>query len=188
MDNIKILKNFPATVTETFARIYDKKFKNTHPQHKWTPEHSGSVLKHDDVDYLNQFLPLPAHAIEVYYVTGTSLPHIDRGRKTALHIPMAVDLKNSFIFSLVGKDLSKLSSTNCNFTPRDVDTVNDPPNWFYDWNDTLFDKYNLEHPVIHNVALPHGAIHVAARPAIFFSVTYKNLDYDEVCTGFSSWV
>ena len=177
MDNITILKNFPTAVMDAFYQIYGCRFKGRPLQHQWTPEHAASVLESSDLQFLNQFLPLPAHMIELYYISGTALPHIDRGRKTALQIPIDIDLENSFIFSVKDKDLSNLLPVqDSSFTPRDVVAVNDPPNWFYRWNEALFDKYNLEYPVLHNVAMPHGTIHSSARKAIFFSVTYKDMD------------
>lgn len=191
MENIKILKNIPLDVLTKFTTIYNSKFKGRKPQDKWTDSHAASALEVEDIKMLNNFLPIPARGIEIYYMTGMVNPHIDRGRKTALQIPIEIDHKKSFIFSVCNNDLSKLSPVNVDFTPRKVsknsDIVNNPPNWFYKWEEPFFDKYSLEFPVLQNVSLPHGGANYSERYGIFFSLAYKT-DYEEVCSKFRSWV
>ena len=192
MENIKILKNTPSNVLDAFNDLYNSKFKRKRPQDRWSDCHAASTIEYEDVKLLSQLFPLPPHCIELYFVTGMIPPHVDRGRKTALQIPIQVDINNSFTYSVRGTDLTKLSPARTDFPARnsvskDVDIVNNPTHWFYKWDESLFDKYNLEFPILQNVSLPHGGANYSRDYRIFFSVSYK-IDYNEVCSKFSSWI
>ena len=189
MDNIKILTNFPSAAMEAFMQIYNSKFSDKNPQDRWTPSHAASLLDYEDVKFLNQFLPISTHGIEIYYVSKMVKPHIDRGRKTALQIPIEIDPNASFVYSVRNSDMSKLIPVDSDFTPRKVSKtstiVNNPSSWFYKWDEMLFEKYTMEYPILQNVSLPHGGAS-PKKDMIIFSVAYK-IDYDEVCNKYSSW-
>lgn len=192
MENIKILKNMPATVLEAFVDLYNSKYKGTSPQDHWTKFHAASTVNKEDTEFLNKLLPILSNGIELFYVSsGMVLPHIDRGRKTAIQIPVTPSCQKSFVFSAKYNDLSLLTPDKKDFTPRkiskDCNIVNNPPSWFYKWDDMLYDKYSLEYPIIQNVSLPHGGANYDIGYKIFFTVSFKT-DFNSVCSDFVSWM
>lgn len=191
MKNIKILKNISSSVLYEFQNLYDLKYRGKRPQDRWTPNLAASLINKEDIEYLSQFLPIQPNSIELFYISnGMVKPHIDRGRKTALQIPVEFDCKKSFVYAAKHSDLSFLTPVRGSFTSRKISKVtapiNNPPNWFYKWDDDLFDKYNLEFPVLQNVTLPHGGVNYSEIDEVFFTISYKP-DYDEVCKKFLSW-
>ena len=182
----------PTIAMDAFKNLYDLKYRGKSPQDHWTKTHAASAVNNEDTEYLSQFLLIPPNSIELFYVSnGMVNPHVDRGRKTALQIPVDFNCKKSFAYSVKHDDLSLLTPVVGNFTSRKISPVsvpvNNPPNWFYEWNDALFDKYNLEFPILQNVALPHGGVNYAEKGGAFFTISYK-IDYSEVCERFSLWM
>lgn len=191
MDNITVLKNIPDGVLQAFRAVYNSKFDGVDPQDRWSKTFSASTLTREDLYRLNQLLPVPAIGIEIYYASRMIAPHIDRGRKSALQIPINVDAKNMFIYSVKNTAMPNLIAKKGEFTDRkisaDVNVVNDPHSWFYLWDDLSFERYHFEYPILHNVALPHGGANYSKKTGTFFSISYT-MPYDEACSVFAKWV
>ena len=192
MDNITVLKNTPNRVLQAFRAVYNSKFDGKDPQDRWSKSFSASALEHEDVYALKQLLPIPdIIGIEIYYANRMIDPHIDRGRKSAFQIPINVDAKNMFIYSVKNTSIPNLVAKKGEFGPRlissSIDVVNDPDSWFYRWDDLSFERYYFEHPVLHNVALPHGGANFSKKIGAFFSVSYV-MPYEEICSKFAAWV
>lgn len=192
MQNIKILKNFPEQVMNVYKNLYNFKYVGKKPEDYWSNNHSASSVTNVHKKILDRNLPISSDGIELYYVSnGMMSPHIDRRRKTALQIPIDLNINNSFTFAAKYNDLSKFKPIVSQFTSRKISSVgepiNNPTDWFYEWDSELYDKYNLEFPVLQNVSLPHGGANYDHKPRVFFSVSYKS-DFDKICTYFESWM
>lgn len=137
-------------------------------------------------------LPLPVASMQIYFfdpMRGRGQPHIDRGRKTAFQVPISIDIENSYTFSFNNEDISLLTPNDVysHYSSNTVSTINSPTYWFYKWENSLFDKYSLEKPILQNAAQPHGGANFSKNPRIFFSCSYKE-DFDTVQYHFREWI
>jgi hypothetical protein len=116
------------------------------------------------------------------------IPHIDRGRKTALQIPIDINYEKSYTFSFNGRDVSKLEpDTSISFPWKNKEIVNASDYYFFKWDDSLFDTYNLQLPILQNAAMPHGGSNFSDTTRIFYSISLLD-DYDSAVTSLSDWI
>lgn len=190
MINIAILNNFPKDVMDEFKNLYELRFKGKDPDQVWSKLHSASSVPRDVLKHINKLLPLETHSIDLYFVmpNGRMHPHIDRGRKTAFQIPIEIDLQNSYTYSLKGRDVSVLTPAADRKFSREINhSINQPEHWFFDWEDDLFDQYNLERPILQNASMPHGGANFGNSPRIFFSASYIQ-EFDNVVEIYKNWL
>lgn len=192
MLNITVLDNFSEEVMNEFMNVYDMYFQGKDLRQNYSNLFYISNVNRDVVDKINAKLPMPAASIQLYFFDprrGRGQPHIDRGRKTAFQIPVLIDTENSYTFSFNNTDISLLKPRGeySHYASESVNFVNNPKHWFYEWNDTLFDKYSLEKPILQNAAQPHGGANFSEKNRIFFSCSYKE-DFDTMKKHFSEWI
>lgn len=187
MQNIHVLTKFPIgllSICKDFYKNYDKSLITA----MISPTHYAIGLPDDFLKQVNAFLPIPLNRIDLYKIFPCSdimIPHIDRGRKTALQIPIDIDIDNSYTFAAKYEDLKMLTPKNHQYdTPDDI-VVNVPG--FYEWDNALYDKYNLSEPIIQNVSMPHGGANFANTDRIFMSGNYLHYEYKYVVEAFKDF-
>jgi len=186
MQNICVLTKFPnrlLAICKDFYKNYDKSLITNMISRR----HYAIGLPNDFLKQVNAFLPVPLDRIDLYRIFPDAdfMPHIDRGRKTALQIPIDVDTDCSYTFAARYEDLKMLTPKNHQYETPDTLVVNTPG--FYEWNDTLYDKYNLSEPIIQNVAMPHGGVNFATTDRIFMSGNYLHDEYKYVVEAFKDF-
>lgn len=190
MINIAILNNFPKDVMDEFRNFYEMQFKGTDPQQEWSIIHKASLVPERYVDHFNLLLPIPLSGLELYFIEpGRRMAaHVDRGRRTALQIPIDMDHSTTYTYACKHRDFSLLTPTqNRSFEKNVSGVLNNPPAWFYEWDEEQFDKYNLELPILQNVATVHGGANFSNKRRIFFSGSYVN-DFDYVVERYKNWL
>jgi len=190
MLNIRILNNFPLELLDAYKDFYQN-FDKTTINVMISQVHYAVALPKDLLAYTNAFLPVPLDRLDMYAVLpdAVMIPHIDRGRKTALQIPLDVDTNNSYTFAAKYEDLSMLTPKQHQYDiEQDAKKiVNTSTNPFYEWNDNLFDKYDLSKPILQNVSAPHGGVNNAKTLRIFMSGNYLNHEYKYVVDAYKDF-
>lgn len=183
MLNITVLKNFPTELWDEFKEYYNTNYKNKKPKMQWSEVHLADVIPADDLHYFRKKFEhiIPINDIEIYTVLGPKRmsPHIDRGRTCALQIPVEIDPANNYTYAintdsyehLVRKEQKHLPGKSIN------KCVNDVEYYFYHWDSNFYDTYNLEYPILQNVAVPHGGHNLNNTTRRFFSLTIKTTPY-----------
>lgn len=179
-ETFQILNNFPQDLMEKIKQQWKngdwKDVKETVPGNMW------HYRAHDDHP-LTKFFP-PKARIE-YYVTSVgafNTPHLDRGRWSAINLPITVDYENSYFHcgkhfwlgNYTPKDMGQYQSTYSHNS-----TLNGPTG-FYLFEESKFEKYNLEKPVVFSTKVPHGGYNKYGRfdrviCSIGFRQTYEEL-------------
>ena len=114
MQNIHVLTKFPdelLSICKDFYKNYDKSLITA----MISPTHYAIGLPDDFLKQVNAFLPVPLDRIDLYKIFPDSdimIPHIDRGRKTALQIPIDIDTDRSYTFAAKYEDLKMLIPKN----------------------------------------------------------------------------
>ncbi len=178
MQNICILNNFPDELLN-FHRNFYNEFDKTKINAKISAVHYAVALPKEILEYTNKFLPVPLDRLDMYAVFPESImiPHIDRGRKTALQIPLEVDSNNSYTYAAKYEDLSLLTKKEHRYDiEQDADKIVNMPG-FYEWDDQLYDTYDLTKPILQNVSAPHGGANNAKTYRIFLSGNYIKHEY-----------
>ena len=176
-----ILKNFPQDIMQDIVdQWYQgewKAIKEVVPGNMW------HYCAHDDHS-LTKFLPTNAR-IE-YYVTSVgafNTPHLDRGRWSAINVPISVDIENSYFHcgkhfwlgKYTPKDMSKHQSTYSHKSDLNG------PTGFYEFEEDNFEKYNLEHPVVFSTKVPHGGHNKHGRfDRVICSIGFHRTTYEEL--------
>ncbi len=178
MLNICILNKFPDRLLDFYKDFY-RDFDKTKINAMISAVHYAVALPGDLLEYTNTFLPVPLDRLDMYAVLpeSTMIPHIDRGRKAALQIPLEVDSYNSYTFTAKYEDLSLLTKKEHQYDiEQDVNKIVNAPG-FYEWDDNLYDMYDLSKPILQNVSMPHGGANNAKTYRIFLSGNYIKHDY-----------
>jgi hypothetical protein len=189
MINIKILNNFPKEVMDEFRNLYELKYKDTNPEQTWSDIHKASIVPEKYLHHFNTMLPEPLVGLELYFVEpGKRMSaHVDRGRRTALQIPIDMDHENTYTFACKHRDYSLLKPSNHTFMKEVTSVLNAPPAWFFEWDDEQFDTYNLELPVLQNVGHVHGGANFSNRRRIFFSGSIIT-EFDQAVENYKNWL
>lgn len=107
-------------------------------------------------------------------------PHLDRGRWSAMNIPIEMDHENSYF--MTGKThLLKTYKRKGHLDYKDghkVDNTKGPTGFFYE-EEGKFDYYNLEKPVLFSTKTPHGFANKSDKPRVLLSVTF-DLTYEQM--------
>lgn len=126
-----------------------------------------------------------------------SNPHIDRGRRVAINIPIEVDLEASATYFGKYTDLEMYehSRTERKFyaemTDKDgkvVETIH--PEWKGVFLPELYDIVELKTPVLFNPGKPHGGFNRSSTMRVIMSLSWKHTTFEDFVTGCKnlSWI
>ena len=191
MLNIKPLTRFPLEVHEIFLNFYYTWYSEVAPKMAWSNAHFATELLPKEQEFLSGYLPMKAGGVEIYYIqpNSTTSAHIDRGRKTALQIPIDVPL-DSYTFCSKTRNIDDHSAfTHMKFDPRKekFGIINNPGKWFFRWEPEKFDTHSMDVPVLSSVEHPHGGTNNSDVVRIFISVSY-HIGIDEVAEYYKDWM
>ena len=192
MNNITILKNMPQEITDTFKTYYNKNFKDVEPQSQWSDIHYADLVPTKDAEELKKlFKNVDIHEIEIYTILGPRRmgPHIDRGRSCAIQIPIEIDLKNNYTYAIKNNNYDDLIKPEIDHKPgkEGIEYVNNLDHYFFKWDSSRYDMYNLEYPILQNVSVPHGGHNLNNNTRKFFSLTIKHTSYIEAKEQLKEW-
>jgi len=116
-----------------------------------------------------------AQSVEYYWNAPGSKtgPHLDRGRQSAINIPIDIDHDNSSF--IIGKEfhLKNYRRKEQGKLYHNVDSTIGPVGAFF-YDDHMFDNYNLEKPVLFCTKVPHSFTNQNSnRHRVLCSVTFK---------------
>ena len=167
-----ILENFPQDLLDELKAIWAEGdwykeleaspgamwhhcLKSSHPIFERFPEETKTV----------EFYSNPPHT--------ANGPHLDRGRWSAMNIPIDMDHDNSYF--MTGKThLLKVykKKEHLNYeTSHQLERELGPRGFFYE-EEGKFDYYNLEKPVLFSTKTPHGFANNSDRSRVLCSVTF----------------
>jgi hypothetical protein len=107
-------------------------------------------------------------------------PHLDRGRWSAMNIPIEMDHENSYFFAGKTHLLKGYTRKRHLDQYKDGHKVNSTgPIGFFKEEEGKFDYYNLEKPVLFSTKTPHGFANNSDRPRVLLSATF-NLTYEQM--------
>ena len=177
-----ILENFPQDLLDELKAIWAESdwykeleaspgamwhhcLRSSHPIFERFPEETRTV----------EFYSNPPHT--------ANGPHLDRGRWSAMNIPIDIDHDNSYF--LTGK--THLLSVYDRKTWLDKDESahghkvknTHGPTGFFKEEEGKFDYYNLEKPVLFSTKTPHGFANNSDRSRVLCSVTF-DLTYEQM--------
>ena len=109
-------------------------------------------------------------------------PHLDRGRWSAMNIPIDMDHDNSYF--MTGKTHLLKHYERKTWLDKDESAHGHKvkthgPTGFFREQEGKFDYYNLEKPVLFSTKTPHGFVNNSDRPRILLSVTF-DLTYEQM--------
>lgn len=188
MINYQPLNQFPDELKQQFLSYFEDNFKGKEPEQKWSNIHHASEFKYDDLILFFKKFPIKPYFIELFYVnSGIASPHIDRGRKSALQIPIQVNDFKAYVSKY--KDYSCIPVEPGTFSNRSYDIiyVNDCDNYFFKYNDTDYDLFDINVPTIQNVSVPHGGINYSSSTCIFVSVSFLE-EFDLLKDMLKEWI
>lgn len=193
MLNIVPLKNFPANIYQKFKDYYAEHYAGVEPELKWSEVHLADVMPYEDLLEFRKLFKDVIHidGMEVYTVKGPKrmASHIDRGRKCAIQLPMDIDVANNYTYAVNTNDYSHLIRTDLKHIRKDVNKViNDVDHYFFNWDPQYYDTYNLEYPILQNVSVPHGGHNITNTTRRFFSLTIKDISYEDAKEIIKQWI
>ena len=168
------LDNFPQDLLQELKDIWI--------EGNWTEEKEASknamyhhCLREDHPVFAN--FPKEARTLEYYSnpPNTSNGPHLDRGRWSAMNIPIDMDHDNSYF--MTGKTHLLKHYERKTWLDKDpqhghqVKSTQGPVGFFREDKDK-FDYYNLEKPVLFSTKTPHGFANNSDRPRILLSVTF----------------
>jgi hypothetical protein len=190
MNNITVLSNFPENLNQQLITIYNYLNANEEPL-KISDMHYYIRVPSILCNELKSDFNINFDGLEIYYIKPLNkrmIPHIDRGRKTALQVPIDIDTSLSYTFSFKGIDLNELTPADNQFSwDNQSAVVNNLDHFFFQWDEDQFDQYDLSMPIIQNAAMPHGGANFSQRDRIFFSFSFVD-DYSDIVNRFRHWV
>lgn len=192
MQNIQELKNFPIGLWEQIRIWYETYYANISPEQIWSDSHHATSI--DNVRWKEmglEKLPITPVGVEIYYnIPSTRIrPHIDRGRRSALQIPIQADYENSYTFAAKTDDLSMIKHISAKHIPRPTipNIIHSPPSWFWEWDPEKYDTHPMDIPILENVSVPHGGYNNSRTMRILISISYL-VDFESVKKTFSEWI
>jgi len=167
-----IMKGFPQELIDELKQIWE--------ENDWIKEveaAKGKMWHHRlrfDHPVFKKF-PSAIGSIEFYSNPPFSScgPHLDRGRWSALNIPIIVDTEQSCFFTGKSHILSIYTNKGEHGYGHDVENEKGPHGFFIEEKEK-FDYYNLEYPVLFSTKTPHGFQNRADTQRVLCSVTFPN--------------
>jgi hypothetical protein len=192
MYHINPLTNFPIELLQEFNSLYTHTKNSSYE--KWSRNHNAIQL---DVSlYRGLFQKYEIRPKDVYLfklIPGIVTPHIDRGRRTALQIPMHF-LQNSFTSYTVSPNNINLLSEDIKATHRpakeneNIVSINQSDKMFFLYNKDYCDHFvNTGDPYLMDVSIPHGGINTITTDVLFWSLGFYQ-DYDTVLNYYKDWI
>ena len=183
MNTFTIVNNFPNDLLIKVKEVWQEGiWENTIEANPGIMWHHWLRTGHE----LFNFFPKESLTLEYYLnpphvINGV---HLDRGRFSALNIPVQVDIANSFF--AIGK------TDNLNYyTPRQDDytfeTTEKGKKGFFEYEKDMMLHYNLDKPVLFNTKVPHGLINNSDTERIILSVTFSRT-YNEMKDILKEWL
>ena len=175
-----ILENFPEDLLQELKDIWQ--------EGEWYKEleaSPGNMWHHCLREHHPVYANLPEEAKTLQYYSNPphsgNGPHLDRGRWSAMNIPIDVDHDNSYF--LTGKTHLLKGYERKRYLDQykdghEVKSTNGPVGFFREEKDK-FDYYNLEKPVLFSTKTPHGFANNSDRPRILLSITF-NQTYEQM--------
>jgi hypothetical protein len=191
MFNITELKNFPEEIKKNSLEFFNDLENQSYDI--WSSMQSAFEVPNKYYDYFFNNLPLLPKDIYIYkFKPGLVNPHVDRGRKTALQIPISRPLKNFIAYSIDPENINLLKE-NCEGTyrpPKEGETikiVNEYDKMMFFYNKNLCHHYeNNVNPYLMDVSIPHGGINKNIDNFYMWSISYHE-DYQTVCDYYKNW-
>jgi len=173
-----ILENFPEDLLQKLKDIWNEGewykeieaspgamwhhcLRSSHPIFEEFPEETRTV----------EFYSNPPHT--------KNGPHLDRGRWSAMNIPIDIDHDNRYF--MTGKThllkVYERKTLPVGYTHK-VTSQSGPIGFFFE-EEEKFDYYNLEKPVLFSTKTPHGFYNNSDRSRVLCSVTF-DLTYEQM--------
>lgn len=139
----------------------------------------------------NKFLKITPEKCTMDFYLGSaknyiSSPHIDRGRRIGLNIPIQVDLELSSTYFGRYTDLSKYEHTRTQrqfistATDRNGNPIkNSNPHFMGSWDPDLYDVVRLESPVVFNSGMPHGGFNTGPDTRVLMSLSWVDTMFSD---------
>ena len=183
MSTFNVVNNFPNDLLEKVKAVWHEGvFTNITEVNPGIMHIYWLRVDHDLFDYF----PKESTTLEYYLnpphvINGL---HLDRGRFSALNIPVQVDTNNSFFGIGKTDDLSYYTRKEGVFT---FETSEKGEKGHFEYEKDKMLHYNLEKPVLFNTKVPHGLVNNADTERILLSVTFSKT-YNEMKDILKDWL
>lgn len=205
MNNYLELPNPPSGLLKCLKKLYKKTYAAHEFDITMSKFHTSIDLQEDEVNIIKKFIPVEIGVISWNRITDAGPPkpsHIDRGRKTALQIPVIAN--PAIHFSYVLKDekyFSKLEphtrgKQNGFIQKLETQWLNqrypDMP-MFHTFEEKYFDIMPIKPwvPYLNDTSVPHGGIHKGKqhRYRYFFSISLiPRKEIKDLREDFKDWL
>ena len=202
-----ILKNYlelPNPPTR-FIKCLKRLYKQTYANHKFdiimSHLHVSVDLQNDEKNVLQELVPVKIGNVSWNLIKNAGPPgptHIDRGRKTALQIPIIADPKIHFAYVLKDEkyfDKLEPQKNSTGFVQKlETKWLNQRyPGMpmFHVFVEKYFDisPVNPWVPYLNDTSVPHGGIHKAPEHRYFFSISLtERKEINDLKKDFQNWL
>lgn len=201
MNNYAKLYNPPKRLLKLLNKLYLRKYKKHKFDIVMSKFHFSVDLSEDECKQLQKCVPEEVDTISWNLITKAGPPaptHIDRGRKTALQIPVLADPSCHYAYVLKNENMfNKLvpQENPTGFIQKlDVPWTNQRyPGMpmYHQYEEEYFDVFPVEPwiPYLNDTSLPHGGLHTKEKYRFFysFSITERKT-VEELKKSFESWI
>jgi len=201
LKNYLELPNPPRGLLKYLKRLYKKTYAKHEFDITMSKFHISVDLQEDEVDIIKEFIPVQIGNVSWNLITNAGPPrptHIDRGRKTALQIPIVANPE--IHFSYVLKDEKYFDKLQPQQNPtgfiQKLDTKwlnqryeNMP--MFHTFVEKYFDVTPVKPwvPYLNDTSVPHGGIHKEKQDRYFFSISLKERkEIKDLTEDFKGWL
>lgn len=183
MTTFTIINNFPDDLLAKVKAVWDEGvFTNITEVNPGIMVHYWLQMEHELFDYF----PKETTTLE-YYLNPPKVAnglHLDRGRFSALNIPVQVDTHKSLFGIGKTDDLTYYTPKQDSYT---FETDEKGEKGFFEYEKHKMLYYNLEKPVLFNTKVPHGLVNNSNTERILLSVTFSK-PYNEMKTILKDWI
>lgn len=183
MTTFTIINNFPDNLLEKVkAAWHEGVFTNITEVNPGIMRHYWLRVGHELFDYF----PKETTTLE-YYLNPPHVfngLHLDRGRFSALNIPVQVDTDRSLFGIGKTDDLSYYTRKDDDYI---FETTERGEKGHFEYEEDKMLHYNLEKPVLFNTKVPHGLMNKADTERILLSVTFSKT-YNEMKEILKEWI
>lgn len=193
MKNIEVLWNFPEYVNMMIQKIFYDHI-NDEPEYTFrVPSMDGKSAPSELKEYIRDTFPVHIERgnIEIFtvYPGATPNPHIDRGRISAIQIPLNYSTDNFITYSIKDGCEDKLEVDPIGvFSSAKADVVNYSTAYHFIYDEKYFDAYSCEMPYIQKVSSVHTGANFSSEYRHFVSIKVKNMSYEETIERFKCWI
>ena len=201
MKNYLELSNPPLKFLKACKRLYKQHYKKHIFDIKMSERHISTDLLESHKEILRECIPVEVWNISWNCITNAGPPapsHIDRGRKTALQMPIVADPNVHFSYVLKDEkyfDKLKPKENPTGFIQKlETQWENQRyPNMpmFHYYEPEYFDITPVKPwvPYLNDTSVPHGGIHSQPLPRYFFSLSIAGRkEIAELKEDFKDWL